>query len=170
MSEYFAGLATGLIAAAFLYFVVKGRQVIRAMDDFESDEPMTHDKLLVQVGELRPVIVLSAVQASELFDEHDRLDEHFAELSARETELHRELQQVKHVANTQALEAAHCRACCDELRAKLEAAEKRVKEEAYEAYWEASDSNRADRWAENFDESVRQQFEKYWQERLKVGA
>lgn len=46
--------------------------------------------------------------------------------------------------------------------AELEALKLRVKEEAYEAYWDASDSNRADRWADNFDESVRAQFETYW--------
>ena len=46
--------------------------------------------------------------------------------------------------------------------AELEALKARIKEEAYEAYWDASDSNRADRWTDNFDESVRAQFETYW--------
>lgn len=39
-----------------------------------------------------------------------------------------------------------------------------IKKEAHNAFWEASDSNRADRHDERFDESVRQQFEKYWQD------
>ena len=46
----------------------------------------------------------------------------------------------------------------------------KIKEEAYNAYWDASDSNRADRWTDNFDESVRKQFEKYWAENHKEGA
>jgi len=45
---------------------------------------------------------------------------------------------------------------------QLEAMKAMIKQEAHEAYWDASDSNRADRWAESFDESVRLQFENYW--------
>lgn len=44
-----------------------------------------------------------------------------------------------------------------------------VKDEAHEAYWDASDSNRADRWNDNFDASVREQFEKYWASKTKGG-
>lgn len=53
---------------------------------------------------------------------------------------------------------------------ELEALKARIKEEAYEAYWQASDDNRADRWNDTFDKDVRASFEKYWQENNKVGA
>ncbi len=48
------------------------------------------------------------------------------------------------------------------LAAQVEVLQHLVKEEAHNAYWDASDSNRADRMSDRFDESVREQFEKYW--------
>lgn len=53
----------------------------------------------------------------------------------------------------------------DALAAQVASLKALVKEEAYEAYWSASDDNRADRWDDKFDDSVRRQFEKYWESR-----
>lgn len=50
----------------------------------------------------------------------------------------------------------------DALAAQLVVQQGLIKEAAHDGYWDASDSNRADRWSETFDESVREQFEKYW--------
>lgn len=53
---------------------------------------------------------------------------------------------------------------------ELEALKASVKEEAHDAYWQASDNNRCDRWSDTFDEDIREEFEKYWQENHKAGA
>lgn len=45
---------------------------------------------------------------------------------------------------------------------KVRQLEQEIKKEAYEAYWQASDENRADRWADDFDERVQKSFEDYW--------
>ena len=49
-----------------------------------------------------------------------------------------------------------------ELEAQVEQLRKLAKEEAHNAYYEASDNNRCDRWADDFDEKIKTEFEAYW--------
>ncbi len=51
----------------------------------------------------------------------------------------------------------------DALAAQVEVLKALVKEDAHQAYWEASDENRSDRWADNFDDDVRKKFDDYWE-------
>jgi hypothetical protein len=50
----------------------------------------------------------------------------------------------------------------DALAAQVEQLKKIAKEEAHDAYYEASDNNRCDRWSDTFDEDIKAEFEEYW--------
>lgn len=126
-TDYVTGVLSGLGVAAMISLAIKARRTANAMSAFASGETMTHDQLLADVMQLQPTVTLTSLQASQLVDEYSLQYEHFNEAMTRNSELHSELAQVKHVANKHALEAAHCRACCDELRAKLHASDARFK-------------------------------------------
>lgn len=130
MSDFTLGLILGLVICGAAVLFYRARQALtraeRFAERFMSCEPMTHDQLFSFVVDRLPYVDLSIEQARELVDEHVKLEEMFEEAMTRKAELHTELEQVKRVANDQALEAAHCRACCDELRAKLDAVEARA--------------------------------------------
>lgn len=41
-----------------------------------------------------------------------------------------------------------------------------IKSVAYEAYHQACDENRCDRWADDFDENMKADFEEFWKKEL----
>lgn len=41
-----------------------------------------------------------------------------------------------------------------------------IKSVAYEAYYQACDDNRSDRWADDFDENIKADFEEFWKKEL----
>lgn len=128
MMDFIYGVFTSLIAGSFVWMVMSGRQVVAEIRSFADSETMTHDKLDDQVSMFCPVITLTLEQARDLVNAHESLTEHFDEAMLRKAELHREVAEVARVANrlqdeldNALLERDHCRACCDELRDKLDA-------------------------------------------------
>jgi hypothetical protein len=128
MIEFMYGVFASLIACSFVWMVVKGHQVVAEIESFADSTTMTHDKLSEQVSQFCPVITLTLEQARDLVNAHEILDEHFTEAMLRKTEMHREVGEMARVANRlqdeldkALLERDHCRACCDELRDKLDA-------------------------------------------------
>lgn len=121
LTDFTLGLAIGATVVAAVSLALRSYQTVKALSAFASDDVMTHDMLLADVMQMTPLVSLTSLQASQLVDAYALQQEHFTEAMTRNSELHQELAQVKHVANKSALEAAHARACCDELRAKLHA-------------------------------------------------
>lgn len=132
--NFITGLAVGVIATSGAVLVYRARQYATALGFTEYDEPMTHGDLYAAALEYE-LIPLIDNHAQELCEEFGKVKEeleltkmYLDEAMARKSELHMEVENLARLANKlhdqvmqSQMEVDHCRACCDELRAKLDA-------------------------------------------------
>lgn len=106
MPEYLpamtAILAVALLAAGLWWFLYHYLNRVARMV-YTEDNPMDHQDLELIMKSGQHDLRLTITQAGELLAEFNRIKAHLNDALDRKTELHRELENVKKVANDQAL-------------------------------------------------------------------